>query len=106
MKRGVIIFLILAGAVFGYWMARGNWRLFELAYQSDSPARQARCVAPDPDRLKRGLEKWQVKEIMGVPDTRSLLADQKDLKKEEWRYGPIRLLFTNGILTSWNNEDG
>ena len=98
MNKGLIIFLVLAGTAAGYWMAQENRRLFEFVYRSDSPM----PVAGDVSRLEEGLEKWQVIQIMGAPDSRSVLADGKELKKEEWRYGGRHLIFVNGILVSWD----
>jgi hypothetical protein len=97
MKKAFIVILIFAGAVVGYWMAQENWRLFELAYRSDKP----QPMIGDASLLEEGLEKWQVKQIMGAPDARSLLAERKNLTREEWRYGDRRLIFTNGTLVSW-----
>ena len=107
MKKGIIVFLILIGATLGYWMAKKNWKLFELAYRSENPNPPALSVKPDVNRLKRGLEKWQVKEIMGVPDSRRGLSDNRGERKkerEEWRYGTMRLLFADGILLSWDKS--
>jgi len=104
MKKGTIVFLILAGAALGYWMAQKNWKLFELAYRSEKPNSQALSVKPDVNRLKRGLEKWQVKEIMGPPESRSFITGNEGVKREVWQYGPRRLLFADGILLSWDKS--
>lgn len=108
MKKGIIVFLILVGATLGYWMAKKNWKLFEVAYRSEKPNLHALSAKPDVNQLKPGLEKWQVKEIMGVPDSRRVppdnRAEEREKEREEWRYGTMRLLFADGILLSWDKS--
>ena len=45
-----------------------------------------------------GMDTWQVKEILGSPDKRTVVLESGDVRREEWMYGNTLICFTNGFL--------
>jgi|LGVE01.1.fsa_nt_gb hypothetical protein len=101
MKKFVLAFLIFLGAIFGWWMARENRKLFELPVPVEHRQEDTQQGAIDTGRIAIGMETWQVKQALGVPEKRDVVVATKERRKEQWIYGKQCLYFTNGVLTSW-----
>jgi hypothetical protein len=98
--KTAIVLLILAGGLLGYWLARENQKLFELPYPEESIQKNAEKPSGSPPVVAIGMDTWQVEEVLGPPDERHVISAAGEDRKEEWRYGNKRLLFTNGFLIS------
>ncbi len=108
MKKLFVVFLVFLGLAFGYWLALENKRLLELPVHEEGLQESAQRRRVDMEKIAVGMDIWQVKEILGIPEDRRVLPATGDTRKEEWRYGPGLFCFNNGILTSWrmNPEKG
>ena len=100
MKKLAIVFLIVLGFILGWWLARENRKVFQLAV----PVERSQKAMIDMDSIVDGMDTWQVKEVLGVPEKRNILSATQGMRKEEWIYGDTHLYFTNGFLTSWKEE--
>jgi hypothetical protein len=96
MKKLAVIFLIVLGVIFGWWLARENRKLFELP----APAGRFQRAVIDKESIVIGMDTWQVKEVLGVPEKRHVVLETQEMRKEEWIYGDRHFYFTNGFLTS------
>ena len=101
MKKYALVLLILLGSIPGYWLARENTELFQVIGVIEQPKGDIQKKHLDMDRIAIGMETWQVKDILGVPDKMSVQVATRDMRKEHWIYGSRCLYFTNGVLTSW-----
>jgi len=100
MKKAAVVILILLGFIVGVWMARENRKLFELPYHVEDKQNNLQQGIRK-EKIAVGMENWQVKEVLGVPDNRDVVLETKKMRKEQWTYGKKLLYFTNGVLTSW-----
>ena len=103
MKKAAVVILILLGFIVGVWMARENRKLFELPYPVEEKQKDVQ-QGIGKDRIAVGMENWQVKEVLGVPDKRDVVLETKEMRKEQWTYENKVLYFTNGVLTSWQER--
>jgi len=105
MKKVFFIAFIFLGAVSGWWLAQGNKELFEaLGVIRRSQEERFKWPSIDESTITLGLETWQVKDVFGPPDERTVETAVHGTRKEQWRYGDKWLYFTDGVLTSW--QDG
>ena len=100
MKKAAVVILIFLGFIVGIWMARENRKLFELPYPVEEKQKDLQ-QGIGKDKIAVGMENWQVKEVLGVPDKRDVVLETEKMRKEQWTYGKKQLYFTNGVLTSW-----
>ena len=100
MKKAAVVILIILGVIVGVWMGIENRKLFELPF----PEKQSQKNAQQGVEIAVGMETWQVKQALGVPDKRNVVLATKNMRKEEWIYGNRCLYFTNGVLTSWQER--
>ncbi|MBW1739887.1 MAG: hypothetical protein JRJ42_01995 [Deltaproteobacteria bacterium] len=100
MKKSVLVFLIVLGFVVGYWLAKENRKLFELPASMELPQNNVQQQI-DMGRIAVGMETWQVKQVLGVPEKMNVVIETQNTRKEQWIYGNKYLYFTNGVLTSW-----
>ncbi len=104
MKKHVLILLAVLGVAVGSWLAKENTELVRLLFPALQPPRETIYPRPiDVNRIALGMETWQVKEVLGPPDERSVSTANQDTRKERWIYGNKCLSFTNGVLTSWQD---
>ena len=103
MKEVAIVILIFLGFIVGVWMAIENRKLFELPFPVDENQKDMQ-QGVGIDRIAVGMENWQVKEVMGVPDKRDVVLETEKMRKEQWTYGKKVLYFTNGVLISWQER--
>ena len=100
MKKAAVVILIFLGFIVGVWMAIENKKLFELPFPVEEKQKDLQHGIGK-DEIAVGMENWQVKEVLGVPDKRDVVLETKKMRKEQWTYGKKLLYFTNGVLTSW-----
>lgn len=100
MKKAAVVILIIIGVIVGVWMGIENRKLFELPF----PEEESQKNAQQGFEIAVGMETWQVKQTLGVPEKRNVVLATKNMRKEEWIYGNRCLYFTNGILTSWQER--
>jgi hypothetical protein len=98
-KKAAIIILIFLGVIFGVWLARENRKLFELPVPVEE-SKEDTQQGIGAGRIAVGMETWQVKEVLGIPEKRNVVLATKNVRKEEWTYDNKHLYFTNGVLTS------
>ncbi len=100
MKKAAVVILIFLGVIVGVWLGIENRKLFELPF----PEKQSQKNAQQKLEIAVGMETWQVKQALGVPEKRNVVSAAKNVKKEQWIYGNKCLYFTNGVLTSWQER--
>ena len=105
MKKSVFVLLIFLGIIIGVWLGIENRKLFELPVPEEQSQKDTQ-QGIDMDRIAVGMETWQVKQVLGVPDKRNVVSATKNMRKEEWIYATKCLYFTNGVLTSWQEREG
>ncbi|OEU52046.1 MAG: hypothetical protein BA872_07165 [Desulfobacterales bacterium C00003060] len=101
MKKRVLILLIFIGFLFGCWLVRENKKLFELPVPVEHRKDNIHQGNNLSGEIAIGMESWQVKQVLGIPEKRKVVIATRNMKKEQWIYGDRCLHFTNGILTSW-----
>ncbi|MHC4537900.1 MAG: hypothetical protein ACYS6K_28555 [Planctomycetota bacterium] len=98
MKKALVVLLVFLGVIVGAWLARENKKLFELPIPVEERQGDKQQKNIDNGKIALGMEIWQVKEALGVPEKRNVLIATEDMRKEEWIYDSKRLYFTNGVL--------
>ena len=83
MKKAAVVILIILGVIVGVWMGIENRKLFELPF----PEKQSQKNAQQGVEIAVGMETWQVKQALGVPEKRNVVLATKNMRKEEWIYG-------------------
>jgi len=106
MKKALVVILIFLGFIVGIWLARENRKLFELPIPVEERQGDEQQGNIDKGRISVGMEIWQVKQALGVPEKINVVMATQDTKKEEWIYGGKCLYFTNGVLMSWQEGEG
>jgi len=102
MRKFFIIILIGCGVALGYWLARHNQKFFELPF-SEQPLQQGTAEREwEVKTVKKGMDTWEVKEILGPPEKRIVVSEKPGTAREVWIYQGRRCDFENGILQ--NNE--
>jgi hypothetical protein len=105
-KKWIFAFLILIGFLSGYWLAKENTELVRLLFPSLQPPQNVYQRPIDMDSLVVGMETWQVKDVLGPPDERNVPPADQNTRRESWVYENVQLNFTNGVLTSWQEDQG
>ena len=105
MKKAAVVILTFLGFIFGVWLAIENRKLFELPVPNEQSQKEVQ-QGINMDRIAVGMEGWQVKEVLGIPEKRNVVLASKSIRKEEWIYGSKCLYLTNGLLTSWQERQG
>jgi hypothetical protein len=105
MKKALVVFLIFLGFVVGVWLWRENKRLFELPFPMEERQGDVQEGNAHKAKISVGMEIWQVKQALGVPEKRNVVMTTQDVRKEEWIYGSKCLYFTNGVLTGWQERE-